>query len=367
MALRLSSADLAAIERANRTLLAPFAYDDNESWRRAAARAVEACIAGDGSSFALPIPGVALIAAAPEVARALTAVDPPPEWVVRALTVRRRELGLTVSDWEEMFDANQVKRTLFYNEVVRPQGLLAPVTMMRETGMGPIPATLSVYFADERSARRHLHRRKELLRLLYPAYCAGLETYLAFRQCGAALTALSEDAAIGVLVLDKNGRLLRENAFFQQMISCEPERDRLRAEIARAVRGLLALPLQGNPSSGARQANSECRTATGRYRIAATLLDHPWLNDSVQAIALVHRVDSQRTDAKELAARFSLTHREIEGALLLRNGLSSREIALQLGISVNTARRHIESILLKLDVHSRTAAAAKLSGDTTRS
>jgi DNA-binding CsgD family transcriptional regulator len=35
----------------------------------------------------------------------------------------------------------------------------------------------------------------------------------------------------------------------------------------------------------------------------------------------------------------------------------------KLGISVNTARRHIERILLKLDVHNRTAAAAKLLGD----
>jgi DNA-binding CsgD family transcriptional regulator len=39
------------------------------------------------------------------------------------------------------------------------------------------------------------------------------------------------------------------------------------------------------------------------------------------------------------------------------------EIAAELGISVNTARRHIESVPLKLDVQILTAAAAKLSGD----
>lgn len=365
MALHLSSADITSLERANTVLLAPLAYENGEVWRRAAARAVEACLGADASSFDLMIPGVPLIAAAPEVARALEAVDPPPDWIVRAVTVRRRELGLTVTDWEELFDTNQVRRTFFYNEVVRPQGLLAPVTMLRETGAGPIPAALSVYFADEQSARRHLPRHKELARLLYPAYCAGLRTYLAFRQNGAALSALAEDAAIGVLVFDKNGRVARENAFFQQMTCCEPERDRLRAEVAHVIRGLLSLPLQASVSGPTRRANSEFRTATGHYRIVATYLEHPCLHDSVHAIALVDRAESHRIDGRELAARFSLTQREIESALLLRNGLSSRQIASHLGISVNTARRHIERVLLKLDVHSRSAAAAKLSGGQT--
>jgi DNA-binding NarL/FixJ family response regulator len=57
-----------------------------------------------------------------------------------------------------------------------------------------------------------------------------------------------------------------------------------------------------------------------------------------------------------------LTRREIEVAQLLRAGQSTSQIASELGISINTARRHVERILLKLDVHNRTAAAAKLSG-----
>jgi DNA-binding CsgD family transcriptional regulator len=362
MALRLSSAEVAAIERANSTLLSPFAYENNESWRRAASRAVEACIGGDGSSFALPIPGVPLIAATPEVARALEAVDPPPDWVVRALTVRRRELGLTVTDWEELFDANQVKRTFFYNEVVRPQGLLAPVTLLRETGVGPIPATLSVYFADEQSARRHLPRRKELLRLVYPAYCAGLGTYLAFRQNRATLSALAEDAAIGVLFFDTRSLPGRENEFFQRLMESEPERDRVRAEVAHVVRGMFRFPAFDGLPVRQRRANSEIQTSTSRYRIAAAFLEDHSSPDSVKAVVLVERIERKPMDARELGVRFSLTRREIEAAQLLRRGLSSRQIAHELGISVNTARRHIERVLLKLDVHSRTAAAAKLSG-----
>jgi DNA-binding CsgD family transcriptional regulator len=80
-------------------------------------------------------------------------------------------------------------------------------------------------------------------------------------------------------------------------------------------------------------------------------------------IALVDKLEGKSVGARELATRFSLTRREIEAAVLLRSGLSSRQIGAELGISVNTARRHVESVLLKLDVHTRTAAAARLSGD----
>jgi len=52
-----------------------------------------------------------------------------------------------------------------------------------------------------------------------------------------------------------------------------------------------------------------------------------------------------------------LTPREREVARLLTQGLSNRQIALRLAISVGTARAHVEHILLKLGFHSRTQVA----------
>jgi LuxR family maltose regulon positive regulatory protein len=54
-----------------------------------------------------------------------------------------------------------------------------------------------------------------------------------------------------------------------------------------------------------------------------------------------------------------LSERELEVLRLLTTHLSSREIAEQLVISVNTARSHIKNIYGKLDVHSRRAAVAR--------
>jgi DNA-binding CsgD family transcriptional regulator len=358
MALRLSTAEIASLEHANTVLLAPLSYENDQSWRRAAASALQKCLGGDASSFEVMMPGMPLIAAEPEVARVLKALDPPPDWVVRALTVTRRERCLTVTDWEELFDANKIRKSFFYNELVRPHGILAPVTMLTDTGQSPIPAALTVYFADEGLARRYVQRHKELARLLYPAYCAGLRTYLAYQQNTAALMSLAEDARIGVLVFDAGGHLERENAFFQQFMCCDPERDKVRAEVAHVIRGLLSHSLRGLGTWGTRRTATEFRSSVGHYRISATFLDQP-SRDSLLAIALVEKIES-RVDTRALADRFSLTQREIELALVMRNGLSTRQIAAELGISINTVRRHIERILLKLDVHTRTAAAAKL-------
>lgn len=358
MPLRLSDAEITAIERANTVLLAPFAYENGEVWRSAAARAVQECVGGDSSSFEMLVPGLpVIVSTSPETVQALKAVDPPPEWLVRALTVTRRQLGLTVSDWADLFDLRQLKRTAFYNETVRPHGLSAPLSLLEETGTGPMPAALTVYSSDERIARRHVERRKRLLRLLFPAYRAGLKTYFSHRQNGAALAALTEHAAIGVVFFDLLGHVGYENEFFQRLMESDPDRAAVRAEVSHLVRGMSSMPFDGNCVP-----NSMFQTRNGNYRISATVIDHYESPGAIRALALVQRITTAPLDAKGLAKQYSLTGREIEIAYLLRQGLATREMGTILGISVNTVRRHVEQIFLKLDVHTRTAVVARLTG-----
>jgi DNA-binding CsgD family transcriptional regulator len=53
-----------------------------------------------------------------------------------------------------------------------------------------------------------------------------------------------------------------------------------------------------------------------------------------------------------------LTPRELEVLALLAEGASNKAIALQLGISVHTAKFHVSSLLDKLDAVGRTDAVA---------
>jgi DNA-binding NarL/FixJ family response regulator len=62
---------------------------------------------------------------------------------------------------------------------------------------------------------------------------------------------------------------------------------------------------------------------------------------------------------RNATARFDvLTAREVEVLRHLAQGVSSRQLADQLFVSVNTARNHVQRLLKKLDAHTRQEAVA---------
>lgn len=56
----------------------------------------------------------------------------------------------------------------------------------------------------------------------------------------------------------------------------------------------------------------------------------------------------------------ALTPRQREVVLLVAEGLTNAEIARRLWISPGTVRRHLENAFARLEVHTRTAAVARL-------
>lgn len=71
-----------------------------------------------------------------------------------------------------------------------------------------------------------------------------------------------------------------------------------------------------------------------------------------------HAAHSQRAEPKDPPS--ILTTREEEVADLMRAGLSNKEIAHRLGISLATTKSHVHSILAKLGVRRRALAADRL-------
>lgn len=53
-----------------------------------------------------------------------------------------------------------------------------------------------------------------------------------------------------------------------------------------------------------------------------------------------------------------LTEREVQVLRLVASGLTNRRVASKLNISEKTVARHLSNIFVKLDLRSRTAAAA---------
>lgn len=57
--------------------------------------------------------------------------------------------------------------------------------------------------------------------------------------------------------------------------------------------------------------------------------------------------------APPIASRFQLTAVELRVAYLVANGLNAREIAAELGITVNTARCHVQHLLVKTSARNK--------------
>ncbi len=77
----------------------------------------------------------------------------------------------------------------------------------------------------------------------------------------------------------------------------------------------------------------------------------------IQRLLLAFKADVPPQKAKGLEE--PLSEREMEVLFLIASGLSNQEIARKLFISLNTVRTHTKNINSKLNVHSRTQAAAR--------
>jgi DNA-binding NarL/FixJ family response regulator len=78
------------------------------------------------------------------------------------------------------------------------------------------------------------------------------------------------------------------------------------------------------------------------------------------ARSTAHAAEAALPAQGEEADDFDLTKRERQVMALLLKGLTQAEIASELVISSNTVATHIQRILLKLDVHNRAQAVAKV-------
>jgi DNA-binding NarL/FixJ family response regulator len=94
----------------------------------------------------------------------------------------------------------------------------------------------------------------------------------------------------------------------------------------------------------------------------ARALGARWLLDEVEGLAARARLRldeaAPATDGDDEEAAFGLTPRELQVLALLAGGATNREIGAHLFMAEKTASVHVSRILSKLDVRSRTEAAA---------
>lgn len=175
-------------------------------------------------------------------------------------------------------------------------------------------------------------------------------------------TCLLETLRQGAMLLDARGRVVYKNAALRALCGT-PGAGGLEVACARAGLAMLARAASCRRSrsmSIGEPQDQEILTGAGRFLVRCTFLGAGTIGRSSVVLVIVDRAEAEPLCAAELHRRFQLTKQEIVVSQLLARGHSNSEVARELGISIHTARRHAERVLMKLGVHSRARVAAKL-------
>jgi DNA-binding NarL/FixJ family response regulator len=364
MSVTLSAADVVRLQSVTAALLSPLDHRSPAEWAYAVMEGARSLLGADqaffaasqdaGGSVRLWGQGAFTEEAAQAYAHHFYSVDPG----------RVKALNLDLFNVDMLFDRSEYDRSELFVDWSTPYRLL-DATGMSVKSEGGFSAALSVYH-DRLDGLVFGDRDLALLRLLLPAFRAGVHTSARLAQHGASLARLIDDVSVGIAVCDAAGHIIHENRALAQLLAAEPEAVRIHVELRRVAAAVSAtIPRNRGRSDEALPTAfaGEVRTALGRYQVRGTHASAPFAGTSVAALVIVERVQPQPVSDRGLRALFRLTSREVQVARLLGRGSTNADVAETLGISSHTAERHTEHVLSKLSVRSRASVGAKLLAD----
>lgn len=364
---RLQADDVDRLHAAQRVLLSPLDGGDAKQWQLRVNHAVRRLIGADHSVFSLPsgeslvlitddtdpsFPGQFLGFFAGLVAGEFRFRDP---FLERAELIRRAA-GPAAFHELDLGSRAAIRRSVVYQEVFRPAGMTNQIALT----MSLPDAEATQFFGFEGvAAERRSSRGLELLRLLVPAFEAGVRMQRHWQMRAAAFAVALDGSAAAAALYSVQGIPLHRTGSLRELLEREPESERLEQQMDALARVLGARPANGSAPLGPAEPRVEVRGAVAGYSLLAGYLD-PELLGVAGILVTVERHGSLLPSIRQLEARFALTAREAEVALLLARGLTDATIAERLTISPHTARRHSERVLRKLGIHSRAAVAITL-------
>ena len=217
---------------------------------------------------------------------------------------------------------------------------------------------LSVVFAFNRySPNDRIFTSRDLrrLELLHPSliHVIKVVSLNAELQTYKALVETMAEAEAPLVLIREDQRILFSNPSFKQIIPLDSGHlipKSMAEAVEREARHLRA----DEPSRIREPRMAFYRLPQGpTFRLSLTHLNRP--HDEADRCFLIrlHSTEDPITRLNLDLQKAALTPREMEAALLIRDGFDDGEIAERLFISVNTVRNHLKAIHTKLNIHSR--------------
>jgi DNA-binding CsgD family transcriptional regulator len=364
MSLTLSSNELRDLEQAIRVLVSPLDHPSLDGWRSSVNRTIASLLHADSAGFLLPVgEGLALYSDEhnpAELARYPDVPPPPTHLGISMWEAMIRERVMTNAGWfGEHY--HLYLNSPYYNEYAGANG--AHDTLAAAVSLGGLEARsmAALHFWHENPKGRLFGDREiGLLRLLHPAFCAGVRSVTQWRRQGQRLSAVFDWLTEPAVIADSRGGVLHITSALDSLLADDPEGQVARDALCAAVRELAATAGTAMLEQVSGATSRVLSTGRARYRVIACRFGEQAVGGQGFIIAALQSLCPRIVSDGELRDRFGLTPAEIRVAKRLANGHSSKEIAQQLGITLHTVRRHTEKVFMKLGVRSRAEAAARL-------
>lgn len=349
MSLTLSSVDIERLEEAQSAILSLVTHEGSGEWRAAVCAALLDLLGADHASMfeSGPSPVMHLTTHSEAAMSDYLAHHVHRDPITSELAARGIECGCS---WD-VIEPRDFRRTEFYADYVRRHSLFDGLGY--RVANGPGSHTWLTFHFDREREPDEVRRRAALLRLLLPAFRAGIQLDRRLADWRESACQRLDEQEEGVLLCGPDGRVVHANAALRLTLDADPE-SRVIWDAMTTLAVDMAERADGEPLPVRMR---QLRTALGVYTLVA-LAAGPHLAPAHAAVVL--RRQSATDD--ELRQRFGLTEREVQVARLLATGQRNADVARGLGISPHTARRHTERVLQKLGLASRAQIADRLAG-----
>lgn len=342
MGVTLSSSEIRQLAGLQRVLLSAIDHPSPEAWMKAVVDRFAEVFEADSVAMTFPVSGRAHACWTDSALDSTIPVYEEYYWQHDDPLMRKRlELpDPSVYHITDILAPKEIQRDMVFAEWRAPNRLYDPLGICLDAGEF-IPLLIHAY-RDRDDGRYRLREKKPLAQLIAPSFKSGATAWLRLNRLRDGLERMVDELEVPVLMFDQRGCRLYVNRAARAVDAPKEVWRTVQQEAA-------ALAREAVDSAG--RVSRTFRRCHG-FRLQVALLRG---GAGVPAAAAISVLDERGLlpSVRILERQHGLTRRQAEVALLLAWRLTSKEIARELNVRPNTARRHVQAVLRQLGLHSR--------------